>query len=470
VPDVRQSRHFSPDADAISGFQTGSIIAVPLMLAGDCVGVLEAVRGVDKEPFEAANVTCLEMLAPHIAVALRTARITSELRETKDRLEEHNKTLEKKVDERTAMISRAKAEWERTFDAISEPLALLDGYTIRRTNLAYAERAGVDVKQVNGKPCYAVLAGRDSPCPQCPLAGRKGVRAHGELQVGTHGTYKLSAFPVSNSSDAAVVVHYTDVTAQRVLEAKLRENERLAAVGQLASGTAHEINNPLGFVISNLASLEDLFEDIAEALEKVPSAQELVDDGREMLGESLAGAKRVQAIVRALRDLSRLEIGRIEPSDVNGSVTRAVHAAFGPGQDAVVLALSANARAQIAPLQLDQVLSHLLDNAKKAVQPGQRIHLSSGEDERGVWVQVKDEGHGIAPEHLRRVFEPFFTTRGVGQGVGLGLTAAYGLVKRVGGDIEAHSEPGCGATFTVRLPRAAEPAVHPEVSHEIHVA
>lgn len=468
VPDVLQSRQFDPRMDQRSGFCTGSVVAVPLLLNGEVIGVLEAVRGADRPPFEAATVTSLEMLAPHIAVALRTARITSELRDAQARLLEHNRDLEAKVEERAGQISRAKAEWERTFDAIEEPLAVLEGYTIRRTNLAYARRAGVDIRQVNGRLCHQVLAGRDSPCPGCPVAAARAGRADAELTLGKHGTFKLAAFPVSSQTDGAVVVHYVDVTRERALESKLRENERLAAVGQLASGTAHEINNPLGFVISNLGSLASLLDDVEEAVEQAGAAakavQPLLEEGKEMLGESLSGAKRVQAIVRALRDLSRLEIGKVEPSSVNGAVTRVVNARFGTQAPGVVLSLQAMALAQIAPLQLDQVLTHLLDNAKKAVKPGQRIFVESGEDESFVWVRVRDEGAGIAPEHLRRIFEPFFTTRGVGQGVGLGLTAAYGLVKRVGGDLEASSEPGRGATFTVRLPRVGAASTS-EVHH-----
>ncbi len=153
-----------------------------------------------------------------------------------------------------------------------------------------------------------------------------------------------------------------------------------------------------------------------------------------------------------------LEIGRKEPADTNASVTRVLRAEYGEAvPENVEIELQATAPADIAPLQLDQALGHLVKNAHQATISGERVRLRTWNSPEEVFIQVSDEGHGIAREHLRRVFEPFFTTRGVGKGIGLGLTAAYGIVRRVGGDVEAQSEGhGHGASFTIRLPRAAE--------------
>jgi signal transduction histidine kinase len=286
----------------------------------------------------------------------------------------------------------------------------------------------------------------------------------------------MSDDPTNNN----VVVTYNDITHSRQLQERLRESERLAAVGQLASGAAHEINNPLGFVASNLRTLRGLVDELraplnllgdavslakdkrtAELLELLialdaPDLQALVD-AVEMIDESLDGARRVGDIVKGLRELSRLEIGKREPANVNASVSRALRAELGENPTNVVLELGATKLADIPPLQLDQALGHVIRNARQAVSKHQGIVVRTWDTDSEVLIQVRDEGAGITRENLRRVFEPFFTTRGVGKGIGLGLTAAYGIVKRVGGDIEADSAGvSKGAVFTLKLPLASD--------------
>jgi signal transduction histidine kinase len=169
-------------------------------------------------------------------------------------------------------------------------------------------------------------------------------------------------------------------------------------------------------------------------------------------------------IVKGLRELSRLEIGKREPANVNFSVSRAVRAEFGETPSNLELQLEASQCADIPPLQLDQVLGHVLRNAHQAVAVHQHVRVHTFDAEHEVRIEVRDEGSGISQDHLRRVFEPFFTTRGVGKGIGLGLTAAYGIIKRAGGDIEVESEgPGRGSTFTVKLPLAAANPVSSEL-------
>ncbi len=210
----------------------------------------------------------------------------------------------------------------------------------------------------------------------------------------------------------------------------------------------------MGFVTSNLRSLKVALEELSGVVGPPNSEMALtLKDGMEMIDESLQGAHRVAEIVKGLRELSRLEIGKSEPCCVNASVTRAVRAVGGE----ISLELSAALPAAISPLQLDQALGHILKNARQAVGGATGVKVQTESDAREVRVSVRDEGSGISPENLRRIFEPFFTTRGVGKGIGLGLTAAYGIVRRAGGEIEVHSEVGRGSTFTLRLPRANPP-------------
>ncbi len=484
VANVQECPDFEPAVDRRTGFVTGSVVAAPLILGGDILGVLMAVRSVEKPPFGAIHLQRLSQLAPHVAIAVHNAQITTALRTSQSETLQANASLEQKVAERTAMISRAKQEWERTFDVLDEPIALMDGFQIRRANKAYARQVHLSVKELPGKTCHKVLAGRDSPCEGCPLIAGRGAVLSAELElpessVDRGATMRFNGYWMSDeATDASVVVHYQDVTQSKQLAERLRDSERLAAVGQLASGAAHEINNPLGFVTSNLRSLRGVVDEaraevstlgdavklakekkVAELLELLANAiepdQQVIDDGLAMIDESLDGARRVGDIVKGLRELSRLEIGKREPANVNSSITRMVRSEFGESAANVALMLEADSSADVAPLQLDQALGHVLKNANQATQQSKLpVTIRTWCEGNEVVLQVRDEGLGISKENLRRVFEPFFTTRGVGKGIGLGLTAAYGIVKRAGGALEVESDgAGKGVTVTFKFAR-----------------
>jgi signal transduction histidine kinase len=446
VPDARTCADFESSVDQVSGFLTGSIIAVPLVHRGECLGVLEAVRGAAEEPFDERYLKRLIDLAPHVVIAVRQAQVDDKLRAAHNELIEINTGLEAKIDQRTQMLSRAKREWERTFDAISDPIALQDGFIIRRANLAWSRAVGVPITQVFGRKCHELMADRATPCLNCPLLKGRGQQDM-TAEIDSHGrAFRFSGFWLSDEpNDTSVVVQYRDVTIQKQLEEKAREGERLIAVGQLADGAAHEINNPIGFVSANLQSLQSLLGEVAAG-----TADKLdISDGQEMVAESLDGVRRVKEIVAGLREFSKLEITSVEPSNVNSAISRLTSRLPEGGRPAVTL--EATTMAEISPLQLDQALGHILKNAHQAVRPGQAVRVRTSESANEVRIEIQDEGTGITPQNLKRIFEPFFTTRGVGKGIGLGLTSAYGIIRRAGGDIEVTSVVGQGSTFTVKL-------------------
>ncbi len=465
-----------PESDGISGFRTGSVIAVPLLLGGDLFGVIDAVRGEGRPPFEEAHLRRLCELAPHVTVAVYNAQITTRLRETQAQVLRDNAELEARISERTAQIARGKREWEATFDAIDEPIAMQEGFVVRRANLAYARQAGVRVTEVPGRTCHELLAGRSNPCVGCPLVENRPGDLGGEVSVRGGASFQISGFRLPSAYEGGVVLHYRDVTRQKALEDRLRESERLASLGQLASGAAHEINNPLGFLVSNLRNLRDnvgaleesaaaardalhllrsgKLDDAVRVLEKVDPDEALASESDEMITDSLEGARRVGEIVRGLRELSRQQITRSASASVNAALTRLVRSELDGANVQAVLDLQATRDAAVEPLQLDQALGHVLRNARQAIAAGQRVYIETWSAPGEVSVRIRDEGCGIAPENLRRLFEPFFTTRGVGEGIGLGLTATWGIVRRHGGYIDVRSEPGRGTTFTLTFPSA----------------
>jgi len=271
---------------------------------------------------------------------------------------------------------------------------------------------------------------------------------------------------------------------QRVLIKKLEEtqsqlmqSEKLASIGQLAAGVAHEINNPIGYVYSNLGTLEKYVQDTfvlielyetAEASitdcvvqEKLKVAKEKLDiiflkaDLRALMSESKEGITRVKTIVQNLKDFSHVDItDEWHYSNlINGldSTLNIVNNEIKYKAE-VVKNYSAIPDVECLSSQLNQVFMNLLVNASHAIEGHGTITISTGQLENEVWVEISDTGKGIAPEHIQKIFDPFFTTKPVGKGTGLGLSLSYGIIQKHHGRIEVHSEPGQGAAFRVLLP------------------
>jgi two-component system NtrC family sensor kinase len=471
VADARADRHFASGFDAASGFATGAIIAVPLELEERLLGVLEAVRRQGREPFTQEELDRLSAMAPMVAAAVHHLCTEASLREAHQRLKRSHEELERRVVERTRLIARAKQEWEATFDAMQDPIVVLDGYLVRRANRGFQTLAGGRPwSELINAPCHEVLAGRKTPCPGCPLSAPG--RAT-EVRFGD-SVFQVTTADIGPGGGSGRVVHYRDVTQQKRLAERLSESERLASVGQLASGAAHEINNPLSFVLANLRMLRDTVADVlvpatrarevaleaaargdlervSEALLGAPVDPAEVADALEIIDEALVGAQRIHEVVRSLRELSRQEQGRLEVVSINALVERAAARALGRNHHAR-LELESRAAVSVVPQQLERALENVVRNARQAVLTDGDIVLRTRDDERGVVVEIEDRGCGIPAEHLPHVFDPFFTTRRVGEGMGLGLTVTWGIVKRLGGTVELSSEVGVGTTVRLVLP------------------
>ena len=272
--------------------------------------------------------------------------------------------------------------------------------------------------------------------------------------------------------------------ALRAAQAALVQNEKLASLGQLAAGVAHEINNPLAYVMNNLAVLR---RDVSAALgvldayvEAQPTwrradaalADRLADQAEEadvaflrenvdrLFDKTRDGLQRVRAIVANLRDFARLDEADRKEVDLNaalGSVVEIVRHELETKSLRLRTLLETLPAVLCHPLKLNQVFLNLVVNAIQACAPGGGIELRTRADDDEVVIEVSDDGPGIPPENLARVFEPFFTTKPVGSGMGLGLSVSYGIVRDHGGAIQAENGPGGGATFRVRLPIRFDP-------------
>jgi two-component system NtrC family sensor kinase len=263
-------------------------------------------------------------------------------------------------------------------------------------------------------------------------------------------------------------------------QAQLLQAEKMASIGQLAAGVAHEINNPVGFVRSNMNTLSKyaatLFEviDRSESLlvEGMPDAaamaafREAADradlpylktDMGELITSSLDGLNRVKDIIRALQDFSHAGEVDWQLADLHAGIESTLKIASSTiARTAVVI----RQYGDLPPVnclvsQINQVLMNLLVNAAQAITANGTITVKTSCDEKWVRIAISDTGKGIQPENLTSIFDPFYTTKPVGYGTGLGLSISYNIIKKHGGRIDVTSTPGIGTTFTVWLPRTA---------------
>jgi len=236
---------------------------------------------------------------------------------------------------------------------------------------------------------------------------------------------------------------------------------RLAAVGELAAGIAHEINNPLAFARANLSLLREHFEAFGSSLGKGDDpalASALLAEGEELIDESLEGVDRATAIVRDVRGLAHAGSRRREAANLNVLLDGVLRMAAPQLRRHATIHKEWGVLPPVTcvPQELQQVFLNLVMNASQAIGTAGSIRLASRAEGDWVVVDVEDDGGGIAPEILEKIFDPFFTTKPVGEGTGLGLSLAYGIVRTHGGEITVESEPGRRTRFSVRLPADAD--------------
>lgn len=268
--------------------------------------------------------------------------------------------------------------------------------------------------------------------------------------------------------------------------AQLLQSDKMASIGQLAAGVAHEINNPIGFISSNLNTLDHYVGELNRVLEicdamlkgdagatgptreltqRALAVRDEVDldflmpDIEALIAESIEGTQRVRQIVSDLKDFSHIDNPDLNEEDVNHLLDRTINVAWNElkyradivreyGEIPTVLCYGG---------KLGQVLLNLLVNAAQAIDERGTITVRTGHVDRTVWVEVSDTGCGIPEANLPRIFEPFFTTKEVGTGTGMGLHLAYKIVEAHAGNIRAESVEGQGTTFRIELPMGGPP-------------
>jgi signal transduction histidine kinase len=344
---------------------------------------------------------------------------------------------------------------EEILDTLHEGVAMITprGF-VRRANRGLARLCGREREALVGLELRAVLRW-DPPPPPGAVE-----EEHAELTDADGRTIpvSVSAAPLCDQRGNAMglVVVVRDLREIEELRRHMLIQARLAAVGELAAGLAHEINNPLAFVRSNLAQLERHWKALADPGALPPEEREAIaEEGRELIEESLVGVDRAAETVRGVRHFTHAGPSAREAADLNELLEDAIsilRPRLHPPDLVIELHGGAIPPVRCAPQELRQVFLNLLVNALDAVGERGRVVVATRREGDAVVTEVSDDGCGMSPETLERIFDPFFTTKRVGEGTGLGLAIAWHIVRRHGGRIDVESSPGSGTRFRVRLP------------------
>jgi PAS domain S-box-containing protein len=257
---------------------------------------------------------------------------------------------------------------------------------------------------------------------------------------------------------------------------KILQQEKMASIGQLAAGVAHEINNPLAFISSNLGTLDkyinkliDFIQTQSEGIESLQHTDvagtieekrkelkldRVIDDIKELIAESVDGSERMKKIIHELNCFSRMDEEDYREADINDCIESAVSIVWPElkykatlKKDYGILPVT-----KCHPHQINQVMVNLLINAVNSIEDQGEIVIKTCDKDQSIWIEVSDTGRGIPEGNLSKIFEPFFTTKEIGKGTGLGLSITYEIIQRHKGDITVKSAVGKGTTFTIRIP------------------
>jgi two-component system NtrC family sensor kinase len=361
------------------------------------------------------------------------ARLTDLIAQRNQELERLNRDLDAKLEQRSRALIRAADEWRACFDAISDPLAIVkeDG-EVMRANATFARLAGVPVTRLPGLfPLRESYGGLPAPS----LGNGRGETV-AELNHGDR-TWLVRSFPFPEVGAVAV---WKDVTEERDVTRRLLQAEKMSAVGQLAGGVAHEINNPLGGILA--------FAQLMSREERSPSDLENL----KLIIDAATRAKRiVESLLRFSRRPKQDERGEVDLARVAEDALFLLNSQIRDGKVELVRKLEPAPCVGNANL-LGQILVNLLVNALHAIKNKGKLTVETGMEGGRARARVSDDGPGVPADIQSRIFEPFFTTKPEGQGTGLGLSICYRIAEEHGGTIRHESVPDGGASFVLEIP------------------
>jgi len=512
--DVTNDPDFAPwRAEALRrGY--AAAIGIPLLSGPEVLGAL-AIYAAEPEAFDEDEVQLLRELADDLSYGIVALRTRTAHQRAEEALKRAYDELERRVEERTAELSRANgllrremADRERAEAALRsserlyrqltegllEAIVVADeGGRIKLLNPTGQRVFGYEESEVLGQPLTLLMPTGDRDAHEQAL--RRYVETQDARSVGCRterqGRRKggetfplelsLSAIELPEGITFLGAIH--DLTERRRMQAMIVQAEKLASLGLLSAGVAHEINNPLAFVANNLFILERDTRGLLEVLEACEEAHPALAAAHpelarriDQLGEAIdlpyiranlgrlfsstrQGVKRISGIVENLRGFARLDQADVDRVDLHQAIAGSLELIRGQLERCHITVEQHEGGLLpfvCAPAQINQVVLNILVNAMQAIEAtgrgGGRIEIDTRAQDDEVILEVADDGCGIPESNLPRIFDPFFTTKPTGQGTGLGLAISHRIVTDHGGRVEVESTPGRGSRFRVILP------------------
>jgi len=407
----------------------------PCRVKGELIAVLGVGRKEDFEPLNSEEVDVLQALAGQAATAVMNGRLYHSLREKADELQElteYNENILESIDSGILVLhlDGRVGRWNRAMEAL---------YGRRRSDVL-----GRTLDEIFPETFLEALRG------SLVLGRNEEIANIYKLHLPCHDgralrvNVSVAPFKVGSGERCGTIIIVDDVTVRMRLEEQLQHSEKMASIGVLAAGVAHEVNTPLTGISSYTQMLR----------QQIPG-----DDARSALLEKIEKQTfRAAKIINNLLNFSRSSKAEFESLDINKvllDVLSLLEHQLERGRIKVRRELADLPAVRGNENRLQQVFFNLILNARDAMPKGGWLTLATRAEEDAVVVEIRDTGHGIKAEHIRRIYDPFFTTKGIGRGTGLGLSVSFGILQEHGGAIFVDSVPGQGTTFQVALPSMA---------------
>ncbi|MCD6161934.1 MAG: PAS domain S-box protein [candidate division Zixibacteria bacterium] len=387
-----------------------------------------------------------------------------------------NRDIKARMQKEKEFLQKAENDWRDSFNSLEDIMIIIDkDYNIENINDSGLKILGKSRKEVIGKKCYNIVHNIESPADYCPFKKTLKTKAIEQTEqyekvFGKYFSLKCSPVFDVNGNIVKCVELARDITKRKqaetekgVLHTQLLQSEKMASIGQLAAGVAHEINNPVGYVYSNLNTMNKYLWKIQKYLSTLENQDseakeqfdEIITDFGDAISESLEGADRVKKIVADLKSFSHVDKDKSELADINKGLESTLNIVWNQ------LKYTCKVEKEFGNLpvlycninQLNQVFLNILVNAGQAITGSSGlIKIKTWADEKNIYISIMDNGAGIPQENLEKIFDPFFTTKEVGKGTGLGLSLSFEIIKKHNGKVDIKSEVGVGSEFIITLP------------------